>query len=358
MKKRLLALLIVAVLVFGLVACANNNDAPSPEPTPAETPADTTPAEPTEPSDDPVVRLVYAEVNPLDTTVGQVATTFRDKVYELSGGTVVIDVQASGVLGSEEHVLDDMIGGLGTIQMARISAFALNPRGAEMSRLLGIPFAFESREHFWNFATSDLADEFLQESLDLGLNIRGLFYGEEGFRHFFTRDAIAGIEDLAGMQLRVSTDPVMVGLVEGIGANAVVVPFTELYSALQTGVVDGAEQPITNYEANAFPEVAPYLILNGHTLGVIQIIILEDVWQNELTENQRNAITEAIAYVQAFNQRLAEEADQASLERMRAAGVTIVDVPDLAPWVEAVSDVVAENAAALPELFEQIRNMR
>ena len=115
----------------------------------------------------PEVTLVYAEVNPLDTIVGQMATDFKNKVEELSDGKITIDVQASGVLGSENDVLDTMLGGGGTIDMSRISAFALNSYGAKKSMLLSIPYTFQDRAHFWNFATSDLAQEFLTEPVDL-----------------------------------------------------------------------------------------------------------------------------------------------------------------------------------------------
>ena len=123
----------------------------------------------------PEVTLVYAEVNPLDTIVGQMATDFKTKVEELSDGKITIDVQASGVLGSENDVLDTMLGGGGTIDMSRISAFALNSYGAKKSMLLSIPYTFQDRAHFWNFATSDLAQEFLTEPVDLGLGVRGLY---------------------------------------------------------------------------------------------------------------------------------------------------------------------------------------
>ena len=210
-----------------------------------DTAADTATDTATAPAED-AITLVYAEVNPLDTIVGQTATKFKETVEEMSGGSIIIDVQASGVLGSENDVLDTMLGGGGTIQMSRISAFALTSYGGEKSMLLSLPYTFVSREHFWNFATSDLASEFLLEPHENGSGVRGLFYGEEGFRHFFTVNEISGMEDLAGMKLRVSNDPVMNGLVEGLGANPTVVSFGELYSALQTGVVDGAEQPIAN----------------------------------------------------------------------------------------------------------------
>ena len=237
-------------------------------------------------ANDPKVTLVYAEVNPLDTIVGQTATHFKEKVEELTGGSVVIDVQASGVLGSENDVLDAILGGSTSIDMSRISAFALTSYGCNKSKLLSIPFTFENRAHFWNFANSDLAPEFLNEPQELGLPVRGIFYGEEGFRHFFTVKPVSGIADFKGLKLRVSNDPVMNGMVESLGANPTVVSFGELYSALQTGVVDGAEQPIANYKSNAFPEVANNLILDGHTLGAIQAVITDNAWA-KLTENLR-----------------------------------------------------------------------
>ena len=146
---------------------------------------------------------------PLDTIVGQTDTAFKEKVEELSGGKIKIDLQASGVLGSENDVLDTMLGGGGTIDMSRISAFALTSYGGEKSSLLSVPYTFVNRQHFWNFAESDLASEFLMEPHENGAGVRGLFYGEEGFRHFFTVKEVKSLEDLKGMKLRVSNDPIM-----------------------------------------------------------------------------------------------------------------------------------------------------
>ncbi|MGN0663205.1 MAG: TRAP transporter substrate-binding protein, partial [Faecalibacterium sp.] len=291
---------------------------------------------------DPKVTLVYAEVNPLETIVGQTGSHFKEKVEELTGGTVTIDVQASGVLGSENDVLDAILGGSTSIDISRISAFALTSYGCTKSKLLSLPFTFQSRTHFWNFANSDLAPEFLNEPQELGLPVRGLFYGEEGFRHFFTVKPVAKIEDLKGMKLRVSNDPVMNGLVEGLGASPTVVSFGELYSALQTGVVDGAEQPIANYKANAFPEVAPNLILDGHTLGAIQAVITDNAWK-KLTANQQAAIMEAAADTQNFNAQLSETEENKVLDELRASGCNVVDVDDKTPWVNACQKVIEDN---------------
>ena len=306
---------------------------------------------------DPKVTLVYAEVNPLDTIVGQTGSHFKEKVEELTGGSVVVDVQASGVLGSENDVLDAILGGSTSIDISRISAFALTSYGCNKSKLLSIPFTFENRAHFWNFANSELAPEFLNEPQELGLPVRGVFYGEEGFRHFFTVNPVSGIDDFKGLKLRVSNDPVMNGMVEGLGANPTVVSFGELYSALQTGVVDGAEQPIANYKSNAFPEVANNLILDGHTLGAIQAVITDNAW-GKLTENQQAAIMEAGADTQAFNADLSETAENKVLEELRSSGCNVVDVDDKAPWQEACAKVISENTSDQAELYQQLLDMK
>lgn len=364
MKKKVLALILTAAMAVSLCACglktAEAPEVPQTE-TPAEAPAEDQTADAEEaPADaavEPEVTLVYAEVNPLDTIVGQTGTAFKEKVEELSGGKIRIDIQASGVLGSENDVLDTMLGGGGTIDISRISAFALTSYGGEKSMLLSVPFTFVSREHFWNFATSDLAPEFLLEPHENGSGVRGLFYGEEGFRHFFTVKEISSMEDLAGMKLRVSNDPVMNGMVEGLGASPTVISFGELYSALQTGVVDGAEQPIANYKSNAFPEVAPNLILDGHTLGAIQVVITDEAWDS-LTPEQQDILTEAGKYASEFNRTISEEAENKVLEELKAEGVNVVEVPDITPWQEACKDIIESSTKDHAELYQKIVDMQ
>ena len=212
-RRSFLAAAGVSAAALALTACGGDKAASTPASSAAASSASTAAGDAAAAANDPKVTLVYAEVNPLDTIVGQTGTHFKEKVEELTGGSVVIDVQASGVLGSENDVLDAILGGSTTIDISRISAFALTSYGCNKSKLLSIPFTFENRAHFWNFANSDLAPEFLSEPQELGLPVRGLFYGEEGFRHFFTVKPVATIADLKGMKLRVSNDPVMNGMV-------------------------------------------------------------------------------------------------------------------------------------------------
>ena len=222
MKKRFLGITMAALLAFSCSSFVMAEEAP-------------------DCSGDPEVTLVYAEVNPLDTTVvGQVAMHFAERINELTSGTVTIDIQGGGVLGAEGDYCDDMIGGIGTIDMARLSVSTLTGYGVPKSALLCLPFTFTSRDHFWNFAASDLAQEFMDEPEENGLGLRGLFLGEEGFRHIFCNKEVSSLDDLQGLKIRVSTDPTMMAMINAFGANATAIPYGELYQSLQSGVVDGA----------------------------------------------------------------------------------------------------------------------
>ena len=307
-------------------------------------------------ADEPIT-LTYAEVNPLEgTIVGAMAQAFKEKAEELSGGAIVIDIQASGVLGSEDQILDNLLG-YGTVtDVCRISAFALSQYGCTKATLLSLPYVFENRDHFWNFAASDLAQEFLLEPQEIGLPLRGLCYGEEGFRHFFFKNAVTDINSLKGLKIRVSSDPVMTGMVSNLGASATTVAFTELYSALNTGVVDGAEQPTANYRSNAFQEVAPYLLLDGHTLGALQIVITDNAW-NKLNEEQQGWVMEAAKAASQTCREKVAEIEQKTFEQLKEDGATVIPVEDKGPWVEACQPTIKANTEKLADLYQQLVDM-
>ena len=385
MKRRLLSVVLAATMVASLLAgCGLQSAAPAPAEAPAaaepaaeekaeepaaeekaEEPAEEAKEEPAEETseaaaaNDPKVTFVMAEVNPLDTIVGMTDTKFKEEVEKLSGGSIEIDLQAGGVLGSENDILDGMLADNGICDISRISAFSLTSYGGTKSLLLSLPYTFVSRDHFWNFAQSDLAKDFLEEPQKNGAGVRGLFYGEEGFRHFFTVKEIKGIEDLAGMKIRVSNDPVMNGLVEGLGASPTVVAFGELYSALQTGVVDAAEQPIANYKSNAFPEVANNIILDGHTLGAIEVIITDSAW-DKMTPAQQEAMMEAGKLAGEYCKEISADKEAEVLQQLKDEGCNVIEVTDIKPWQDAVAKVIDEqvNTDELKDLYQKILDLQ
>ena len=161
------------------------------------------------------------------------------------------------------------------------------------------------------------------------------------------------------MKIRVSNDPVMNGLVEGLGASPTVVAFGELYSALQTGVVDAAEQPIANYKSNAFPEVANNIILDGHTLGAVEVVITDEAW-NKLTPAQQDAMMEAGKLASQYCREVSEDKENEVLEQLKSEGCNVVEVSDIKPWQDAVAKVIDDNVNTdeLKELYQKLLDLQ
>ena len=299
------------------------------------------------------ITLVMAEVNPEGTISAQMDQAFKEKVEELSGGKIKIDLQTGGILGDEESVMDLQRKPGNTIHLQRISAFNVAALGCEKTSLLVIPFTFANKEHFWRLAESEDADDILNEPIEKGLGLRGLFFGEEGFRHFFSTKKIEKVEDFKGLKVRGTNDKAMQGLIAGVKATSIPVNYADLYVALQTGAIDAAEQPIANYLANHFNAVAPYMIFDGHTLGVMEAVITEECWQS-LTKKQQEILLEAGKYASDFCRKLSQTEEDKVKAALLAEGATLTEVDDITPWQEACAAVITEGAAADPEFYKKI----
>jgi len=302
---------------------------------------------------DPTVTLIMSEVNPKDTIVGQMDMKFAYEVERCSGGSVTVDLKAGGTLGAEDVVLNKIFGGSNEIDIARISAFSLSEYGCSKSKLLSLPYLFESKEHYWNFVEGNVSKEILEEPQRKGLGVRGLFYGEEGFRHFFAKENLNNVKKFNGKKIRVADDPVMKGLVNGLGATPKDVAFTELYNALEKGEIDGAEQPIVNYQSNSFEKVCPNIVLDGHTLGAVEVIMSEIAWK-KLTDNQKKVITEASKCACQFSKKLSDKKENETISQLKDKKVNVVKVSDKSPWQKATKSLVKKNIKGFEKLYKKI----
>lgn len=298
------------------------------------------------------ITLVMAEVNGSDTVTGRMDSAFKDKVEELSHGNIKIDLRFDGTLGDEKQVMEIMLGEHSSIQLARISA-SLASYGGKKSKLITIPFTFNGSEHFWKFAKSDIAKEILLESYDMGLGVRGLFYGEEGFRHFFSVNPINSIDDMKGKNIRASNSKVLKDLETSLGGTPVVVDMTGLFASMQTGKIDIAEQPLGPYLSNKLYTVAPYMILDGHMLGAVQVLIDSTTWDN-LSENQQNILNAAGEYASDYCRQIVNESDKETMNKLKEQGVTFVEVKDYTAWQEACKNMRQESASDFAELYQKI----
>ena len=332
MKKSFALALTAATLLPALLSCTGRKSA----------------------QEDKEITLVMAEVNPPDTVVGRMDAAFKEKVEELSGGKIKIDLQCSGILGDEKQVMSIIMSPDSSIQIARGPSNLSSYSGGKAVRsgLISIPYTFSSDEHFWKFASSDLAEEILNEPYEMGLGVKGLFYGQEGLRHYFSTTKVQTVSDLKGKKMRVSGN-VLTALADAFGADPVDVKFTDLYASLQTGATEVAEQPITNYLSNSFHKVAPYMILDGHMLGAVSVMINAQAWDS-LSAEQQNVLHEAGRYASDYCRRIVDEANAQAVATLRAEGVEFTEVTDMASWQEACSAMRRESASVDSALYQKI----
>ena len=331
LKKQFFIVVIIAA-VFSGVSCTKKN-------------ATTTEAK--------EITLVMAEVNPAETIAGQMDQAFKQKVEELSGGKIKIDLQCSGILGDIETLMAMATKGGSSVQILRLSPQSFASYGCKKTLMLSVPFTFSNKEHFWRFATSESGKKILDEPIEAGLGMKGLFFGEEGFRHFFSTKKIESVEDFSGLKVRGTNDSAMQGMLKGFKAESVPVNFADLYVALQTGIIDAAEQPIANYLANHFNEVAPFMIFDGHTLGVMEAAITTECW-NSLTKEQQNILLEAGKYASEFCRNLSQTEEDKVKAQLLKEGATLTEVNDISPWQKACAEVIKEGSQTDAEFYKEI----
>lgn len=304
----------------------------------------------------PTYTLKYAELNPDGHIMDECGDKFAELVAEKSGGRITIEVYPAGQLGDEKTMYQTIQMGGGAIDICRGNTNSLADFGAEKLNLFGLPFVFRDREHLWNVLDSEIGDEFLAEMQEIGSGMVGLFYLDEGSRNFFTKEGIEihTAADLEGLKLRVPTTEIMTETTTAMGAQSTPISFSELYSALQAGTVDGAEQPHSGYYSNKFAEVAPNYSLTGHTYSPSIILMSENVW-NKLDEEAQQILIEAGQETEEWNKENIEKLDAELLESIKAEGANVIEIEDKSSFQEATKAVVEKYAAGLEDYYEAIQ---
>ena len=185
----------------------------------------------------------------------------------------------------------------------------------------------------------------------------GLAYFDGGSRSFYnSKKPITSVADLAGMKVRVMQSDVFVDMMSALGANATPMPYGEVYSALQTGVIDGAENNWPSFESSGHFEVAGYYTLNQHLI-VPEALVMSKVSWDKLTPEDQALIRQAAKDVTPINRELWAAREKVSEEKVRAAGVQIIDDIDKAPFIEAMVPVY-EKHANTPKLQDLVTRIQ
>jgi len=296
-----------------------------------------------------VIKLAHGL--PTSHPVHEAMVFLADRAAERSGGTIRIDVHPAEQLGTERECLELLQ--IGAVGMTKVSASVLEnfvPRYAVFS----LPYLFRDEAHRQKVFHSDIGRQVLSSGQDQGL--RGLTFYDAGSRSFYTKDKpILSPEDLGGLKIRTQESSLAIGMVQALGGAATPIAWGELYTSLQQGVVDGAENNPPSFYLSGHYEVARYYSLDEHTATPDVLLVSADLWA-QLTPEERTILSDAADASAELQLRLWREATQEALDAVRDAGVEIVS-PDKTPFVDAV-DIIYRPYRRDPELNALINSIR
>lgn len=327
--KKSLALILISAMAVSLAGCGAadraTTEAPSAE-TKEAAAAQASASAARSDSAEPELIFKYGEVNGDDNIITRVGYKFAEYVDELSNGRIKIEVYPSAALGDERTSLQTLQKGGGTIDMYRGNTNALTGYGFQKLNMFGLPYIFNSREGMWKvLENEDLGQAFLSEGAEIGAGMVGLFYTDEGARNLFTTKEINGLDDIKNKRIRVPESVLMMDTISAFGAEPIPMPYGELYSALQTGAVDGAENPLPAYISNRFYEVAPYYLLSEHVFSPGIVLMAEEKW-NALSDEDKNILMEAGRMASEWNKSAIVTEEESLRRQLNDLGVTVIEM--------------------------------
>lgn len=334
--KRLLLSLLIVVFSVSVLACSNQQSQQSPKGAESQQ-----------------LTLKFAELYPEDHTITNLDKLFAQKVLDKTQGRIKIEIYSNGQLGDEKSSYQALQ--MGAIDLFRGNTATLSDFHVKKINLFTLPYMFKDREHLWRVLNSEIGQQIINELQELKTDMVGLYFLDEGARNFFTTKKITGFDSLRGLKIRVPQTQMLMDTVAAIGASPTPISYSELFSALQTGTIDGAENPPEGYLSFKFYEPAPYYILDGHTYNPCIVLISEKTW-GKLSDNDKKSLLEAGKEVQEINKKQAAEIDQKALKELAVRGVTIIDVPDKTPYIQATKSLIDKYAADQKDLVTAIQN--
>lgn len=274
------------------------------------------------------------------------------RLRELSDGQMRIDIYPGGQLGSERELIELLQ--IGSLAMTKVSASPMEGFVPEM-KVFNLPYVFRDSEHFWNVLESDIGRELLVAGERARL--RGLGYFDAGSRSFYVNDRpIRSPSDLNGLKIRVQNSQTAIRMVNTLGGAATPVSWGELYTALQQGVVNGAENNPPSFYLSKHFEVSKYYTLDEHTYVPDLLLISSEVWKKLSAQEQewlQQVVSEGVAYQRDLWQRSTRE----SLAAVEAAGVEVI-YPDKQPFIDAVQPLLASyDGTEVGKLLERIADI-
>jgi len=299
------------------------------------------------------ITLRLAETHPKGYPTEMGDEEFARLVKERSGGRIIVEVYPGSQLGQEKAVIEQVQ--FGAIDITRVS---VSPLASFVPKLnaFQMPYLYRDADHMWKVLNGDIGNSLLASLEPFGFV--GLGWFEGGSRNFYnSKRPVKTPADLKGLKIRVQESELMMGLVSAFGAVPTPMAYGEVYSALQTGVVDGAENNWASYFSTSHFEVAKYFTLDEHT-RVPEIIIGSKISLGRLSRADQDMIKQAAADAVAFQRAEWAKYEQVSIDKVKAGGSQISYVTDKAPWVALMAPLYAKQSKEIQDFAKQIQAVK
>lgn len=292
--------------------------------------------------------------NPEKHPLCQGVAEFGRILSEKTDGRISMEIFYGGQLGNKSVHLQSLQ--TGVLDASMIMSGVLVDYGAQDLKVFTLPYLFDSVEHARAFQKAPEGRKLIDGIQASGTRMVGLgTYQESARNYFFTNKRVNTVAGLQGMKIRCQEGSIYYETMEAFGASPVSIAFSELYSALQTGVVDGAEQPFSGFFTNQFQEVCKFYLLDKHEISPNIILFSEITWKRFSAEDQaliKAAFDESVLF---FN-KLSDEKDAELVEGMKAAGVDIYEPENPKEWQESVKGIYEKYGAEFKDVIEAIKN--
>lgn len=295
------------------------------------------------------MKLKFADIHPAGYPTVVAEENMGKALTKETNGELTFQYFPGGVLGSEKEVIEQMQ--VGAVQLSRVSLGIVGPVVPDVN-VFNMPFIFRDQQHMRNVIDGPVGDEILGKITNSEFGLVALAWMDGGTRNIYTKKPVRKLEDLKGMKIRVQGNPMFIDMMNAMGGNGIAMDTGEIFSALQTGVIDGAENnPPTLLEHNHFQN-AKFYSLTGHLILPEPIVMSKITWE-KLTPDQQEMVKKAAKAAQAEERVLWDKKSAASEEKLKAAGVEFITV-DKKPFYEVTASVREKYGAPYADLIKKI----
>lgn len=283
-------------------------------------------------------------------------TEFGKILEQKSNGRIKIQVFPGGQLGDKKTQIQSLQ--TGALDMFMTRPNVLVDYNISKMKVLPLPYIFRDLEHGRAVLDSEIGNELLSSIAEADVKMVGVgFYLESPRNFFFTDKKVTKISDMKGLKLRVPKNSMNIDMVKAFGASPTPTAYSELYSALQTGVVDGAENPVSGYYANKFYEISKNYTLDGHDNSPNVIIMSEITW-NKLSDGDKKLIIDSFNESKGYFRKLSEQKDKEAYDNLKKNGVEVLEVADPQEWRDAVKPIYEKYGAEYKDLIKKIQDFK